>query len=367
MNTRTPNDVEPSPSEGGFAILAVMVMVGVFAMVATTFSRHVIIHERSSTVSEAAFEANEIIDSQIDFVLQSQNTGEAVDHEKLVAAVASGSVGVGGTAVKHDLEFDYDSVGSDRMSLQTKVLSTHGTGATRLIEAGRAPRGIGSDPDSLPQVDSEVLSDLLTGLSIPRFTVANDTIIEDAELNGLVIVKSGAELTLRDVILEGSIISHNAIKGYDIGSFHDATAPKVIIDGSVRIRSGDFLEDVAVLMPDGVFETADSDSRLIINGDVVAHRVVLEGEGATNGNIASADDAVIGSGMMQVGSGRGSDTWSDALDTQDSYETTFFAIVPRKVDLQALGNITAYQFPYQIDKSVSEAGDGTGDDGGSEY
>jgi hypothetical protein len=341
----------PPRDQAGFTIVAVLILVGLMAALATTYSRHVIVYAQASEVSEATLEARELIDSQIEFIIQSQRVGMAVESSRVLDAITGGWVGHGEHLEADETAMTVGSMAAsgstteDRSSVLTSVMSPNGMGATHLIETGRVPILIATHPDTLPVIADDVRIDVMNDSSVPKIYYTSSTLVQDTELTGLIIVSPAAVLTLDNVIVRGAIVSEGAADGSELGDYSAFLAPQLVIQGNARILSDSFLGDLAVLMPDGSITTSGATARLQIEGDVIAHTAQLDCPGAVVGNIATVDALVVGSDMQRVGFGREPQDWSAVLDHHDAWETEFVAFLPRNVTLTDLAAITDFELP----------------------
>jgi hypothetical protein len=340
--------------QAGFTIVAILIIIGMMAALAATYSRHVIVYALASEVSDASLEARELIDSQLEFVLQSQRVGVEVVSGKVVEAMVDGWVGAGEHVMAGRTSMSMQSMktaGSahdDRSSMLVHVEFPNGMGATHLIETARAPALIATHPDNLPIIENELRIELMNDSSIPKTYFSSNTLVQDTELTGLVIVNSGVVLTLDNVIVRGAVLSGGAAGGGTLGDFSEFLAPQLVIQGNARIISESFLGGLAVLMPEGSITANGSDARLQVQGDVLAYTVSLDCPGAVIGNVASVDAAVMHTDMQRVGHGREPQDWSPVLDHHDAWNTEFVAFLPRTVTVDDLSAITSYTLPGSV-------------------
>lgn len=140
--------------------------------------------------------------------------------------------------------------------------------------------------------------------------VTSDTVYEDVTLTGVVRLAAGVRLTLRDVVLHGTIVSHAMIAGtWD----EDDAATEVVLEDGVLIIPGTDLPGCAILMPDGVVE-ADDDANIDVRGVIVADLVDLDdGGGFVHGDVIAANAPTIDVGFELPGSGRGARALPDVL------------------------------------------------------
>lgn len=343
--------------ESGFTVVAILLLVSVMASLAATFSKHVIVDAESTIVSSTMQDSMELLDSQLDFVLQSQRVGQAVDVTSLETAVKDGVVGNGVQIKKAEKKMLVDDVQAQeveevaadvkRARFFTSVVTDTGIGATRLIEAGRVPTTLTSAPDKLPGLDPDVAWDILGGGTIERLDVTQSTLLEDADFEGVIVVHEPSMLTLRNTVVRGTILSASASLGSVPGSYSAFLAPKLVLQGSTRLVAGDALPGLAVLMPDGAVAAEDPLGRVQIVGDVVAHGVSLLSPGTFEGNIATVTPANLSGAIDRVGGARGRREWSSVLDHHGAWEPRFLAFVPRELGWDDVSAITSFELPVK--------------------
>jgi len=202
-----------------------------------------------------------------------------------------------------------------------------------------------SDPDQLPRLEARVIERLIHSRKLRVNRVRQDTRVVGQTLEGLIIVAPGAELVLKDVILVGTIISEAALSSGPISPFDPKGAPRLTIEGGLRIDSWSEVPGVAIAMPDGIVSTGDQDTRLQWHGDVIAYRVELHAEGSLFGRFATVEDAHLSPGLETIGVGRAPRRWSRALDLQGPSTAELVVDIPAARNWEDVTTILETQLP----------------------
>ncbi len=324
--------------ERGYILVALLLLVGAMASIAITYSRHAVIHAHSSSVNSSFVEAHEIAASQLEFVMQSDRAGIPVNADKILGAVKS-------ETTRHDTSLSVAALGNDSVRLGLQALAPDGMGVTRLIEVERMPAPTNLDCNTLPRLEESARLSLTAGKPVPTFTYSTSTTVSNTVLEGLVVIETGVQLTLDNVIVRGMVISGHSLTAALFPVFDPNTAPELVVGGNVRILASDIAPGLAVLMPDGVITTSDSDARLQIVGDVAVHDLTLGCPGTVRGRVASVGDPLLHIDVAHIGAGRAPISWSSALTAQGAFETVSMAFVPRPLVIGDLSTLTDYAFP----------------------
>lgn len=320
--------------DAGFAIVAVLMVVAVMLSVGFTFVRHTTLKAPSSPAFEAAVSARETVESGLDFARESVDAeehllGKTLKLGKQAAQLATADAGT------LSRRFDIRATNSD------------GLGSTLLTEVGQVTSGgdvrVGH-ADHLPRLTPEVMDTLLTDYSIPKIVVSGKETFEDVTLEGLVILEDSAFALMRNVVIEGSVVSRAALLEGPFGDFDENAAPSLVVDKNFRIDPADFLPDVAVVMPNGVVETWYEAGSFQISGDVSAHTVSMQRPGVFDGSLAYVD-LTLGGDVARVGVGLAPRPLADALTPGMTKEDAYMAIVPRVQEADDLRAIIDYWKP----------------------
>lgn len=319
----------------GFTLLAVLIAVAVMAGLVATYGRHVVVVGRSGMSSPQLLAAREAAHSGLAFARQAAVSGEAL---------ASGSIPVGDGEVA--LSVETTAGGNQRVSAES--LAGDGLGARRVAEIGLQPTAatFPAGPASLPTLNEATLDALLADESLVWHAITTSQRIGGVELSGVLVIHPGVELLLDDVVLTGAVLSASVLDGDAPGDFDAGSAPRLVVDGNLRIDAGSGLPGLAILMPDGAVESGDADARIQIHGDVVAHDLSLLHAGVIDGHVLGVDVSLADAAMLdRMGADRKSPEWSSALQLGGAAEPVFLAMVPASLSLASLSPIINYWHP----------------------
>jgi hypothetical protein len=147
------------------------------------------------------------------------------------------------------------------------------------------------DPTYVEQMLTATRETLLSAVKqgdVPVVHLTGRVLVQDTELQGLIVIGTGAEVFFDNVVLEGCLVSEAVFQRPGTVVFSEVAAPRVTIDGNLRIEPMGALPGVAVVLPDGRITTSPGITPgLQIGGDILAHDVSLDGAGAVRGVIAS--------------------------------------------------------------------------------
>ncbi len=327
--------------QSGFVVVAVLLVISVIAVMGTAYIRHVDAGRRDSTLSARALSGRAAFESGTEVARKAVLAGESL----------TGSMVASGTS---EAEVETNSVTSSRTRMLVRAVGDDGIGATALAEMSWIPLEISNHPDALPRIDSVALQAAMLDTTIPKHRYGGQTTLTNVVLDGIVVVENTSALYMDNVVINGCLVSEDALLEDPFGDFDDTTVPCAVITGNLRIEPADFLPGLAVCMPDGVLMTTSADSRIQIGGDVVSHTLVLDRPGAITGNIATVQTPTLHSSFDRPGQGRRPGDWSPTLDTTSTAtDVDFMAFVPRTVTIADLSAIINLQLPARH----SEAGE----------
>ncbi len=152
---------------------------------------------------------------------------------------------------------------------------------TRVVEAS-----VAAGPVPVPDVDAlrDRLREATAGSGVRVTRLSGNTLLEDAELRGIVAIEDGAVVYLDDVVVDGVLVSASLLDGRDGG-----VPARVVVDGDVRVGSEHLLPGLAIALPGGSIRTSDGCRPAFqVVGDVVADEVELAGHGTLHGRVAAA-------------------------------------------------------------------------------
>lgn len=315
-------------SRRGFALLAVLILVGVVALLGATYARHVMVDNRSSPASVSSMRGAGEVESGLQVARQLLRTRGTTVHAAL---------GEGGSLGVSDL-------GSSHSRLELRSVDDHGLGSTLLVEVERAPLLPAAAPDELPRLRAAVVSALLADPTVPKTWVGGLTTIQNADLEGLVIIETGAVLTVNGVCVHGAIVSEQTLTNLPFGPYDVIDAPVLLVAGDLRIEPRLELPGVALVLPDGNVTTTAASARLQLDGDVVAHTLILNGTGALAGNVATVAAPSLAAALQRPGSGRAPRAWAAAFDLGRTSEVQTLAVVPHVQTPTDLPAIMGFDF-----------------------
>lgn len=314
--------------ERGFAIVAVLVVVAVMLSVGMTYLRHTSLKAPSSAAFEEVVTARETVESGLDYARQSVDADEHLSSKKL-------------TLGKKGAHLDTADVGVLSKRFDVRSTNSMGLGSTLLTEVGQVTSGGDvqvTHPDHLPRLTDDVMLNLLTDPNIPKTIVNGSKTYEDTTLTGLVILEKACFALMRNVVVEGAIISRAALTEGPIGDFDVTQTPCLVVDENFRIEPGSFLPDVAIVIPDGVFRTWYDEGSFQVRGDVSVHTVMMQRPGVFDGGLAYVDLTLVPE-VSRIGIGLGPRPLSTNLTPGMTKEDAYMAILPRvqtPTDLRAI-------------------------------
>lgn len=141
--------------------------------------------------------------------------------------------------------------------------------------------------------------------------VAGATTLSDTEINGTLILRRGSVVTLRDVIVNGTIVSVTALMG---PPYTSADATTLVIERGLRVESSPLLAGCSILLPDATL-TLDATARIEVHGVMLANRMVLAGSGFLHSYVLAAAPLVVPASFDRPGWGRGPTAWPSTLET----------------------------------------------------
>ena len=332
MNTIDMRPVRPSRADAGFTLLAVLIAVAIMAGLVATYGRHVIVAGRGGMASPSLLATRDACHSGLAYARQSLVCGEG--------SVAS-SIPAGGTLAM--ISVDQTAGGDDLVSVESVTADGLGARRTAQLALQPVPESVPEGPAALPTLSPETIASVLAGGAPPVLHITQQTRFQGTEMTNLLVVHPGVELQLADVVLHGAVIS-SATLSQGVGSSYDAEgAPRLLVDGNLRIDPSDAMPGLAILLPDGNVSCGVADLRIQIHGDVVAHDVTLLRPGALSGNVAGVNVALADpSELDRLGIERKPPQWSPALDLGEASEPVFLAMVPPSTSLGALSGIIGY-------------------------
>jgi hypothetical protein len=316
----------------GYTLVAVLLAVAVMAGLVAAYGRHVIVAGRGGMASPQLLATREACHSGLAYARQALVAGTAAGTSSVPIGDAVATISVAETAGGHQL-VTVESVGDDGLGARrTAELALQGVPVT-------SPSG----PASLPTLSPATVTSLLGigTLAITHYT--SSARVEGADLSGLLVIHPGVELQLDDVVLHGAVISASVLEQEPLGAFDVELAPRLLVDGNLRIDPPEALPGLAILLPDGRVSSGAVDARVQIHGDVVAHDVSLLHEGSLEGHVMGIGVALADASVLdRLGIDRKPPEWSSALSLGGSSEPVFLATVPVSTTVGSLSAIVHY-------------------------
>jgi len=283
--------VKAAPREqSGFVLLAVLLLAVLMTSIVLTYARHSIVAADTNSANLRAQAAE-----------QAAGDGFVWAKQKLLAAPAGTSAtlrvnGEAGVTV---------SVGAGSGKRAISVEAT-GPGTTQQFEA--TAETYATTSGNLPKVTPT--GRVAVNAAAAKTEVNGAVTYANTEITGILYLRYGSSVTLRDVIITGGIVSEAAL----LGAWTPAQATQITIDGGLLIETGSVVPGCAILAPDATI-TGTGNDRVQIEGVVVAASLTLPGSGSLHAQIATTTTPVLSVNIDQPGSGRAPRTWPDVLDT----------------------------------------------------
>lgn len=306
--TRRTTHVSRAQGEQGWVLIATLIISSIAAGLTMTWARHAVLSKGTLEMAHGASETEEHVYSGIhrtrEKMRQGKGPGTAEDGEDDLVVMESGD------QVRHERAVE----SHDKREIRTRAYRPTGDwsqeAATR-ASAQVVPHGSRNqngrrtrlDPDS---GDAVMLAGNLT-------IISGSTSYTGTTLAGLYLLEEGAELTLEDVVLRGTILTrHGAAQ--TSAPLEGSSRPSVNVYGGLRLLAGTELPEVSMSAPDLVFNAAPDASI-----DIEGMSVVDEFEAPCRGTIRSmlvceSAEANIGADVRRPGYGRGAQSWPDCME-----------------------------------------------------
>jgi hypothetical protein len=291
------------PAEAGWVLAASLILATMATAVTITYARHALLAKHTLQFGKGASEVDEASRSELERVRELMRIGDKPGtlstgtHDSAVTPTGEAVVG----------EREVTSHGKRELRVQAQGNSTNSTEEARLTASSTVV------PGNKPEVDRTtlecptgdvVLSGMVTIISGPQSYVGT-------ELAGFFLLEDGAELTLQDVILRGTILTRNGACPDHLPAT-GSNRPQLNVYGGLKLLAGTELPDVAIVAPDLVID-ADATSRVDVQGFVSADEVHVNGRGSVHGMVVHNTDEQFGSKMRRPGHGRGPQAWPDVI------------------------------------------------------
>lgn len=272
-------------------LLGVLLLAVLVTSVVMGYARHVLLSASNARETVAVQEAESAADSGIAWARQ---TLLADGSRSTRLALDSGST----------VSINVVDAGTD---LRTLTISSNVGGQTQnLVGTVETYAAVGG---SLPALTSAARAAVAAHGSV---TSLNGTqTLQDTTITGLLYLQNGANVTLRDCIVAGTIVSQPALS---TTGWRAVDRTRLTLSGSTIIESAAALSGVSIIAPDATV-VGDGTEAVQISGVVVCSSLALTGWGAISGQIASTTAPALASSIDLPGAGREARTWPVALDT----------------------------------------------------
>ena len=291
------------PDEAGWVLAAALVLATMATAVTVTYARHALLAKHSLQFGKGASEVDEASRSELDRVRELMRIGDkpgtlaSGTHDSAVTPTGESVVG----------EREVVSHGKNELRVQAQGNTTNSTEEAKLKASSTVVPGNKSEGQrtTLPCPTGDVvLAGSVTIISGSQSYVGT-------ELAGFFLLEDGAELTLQDVILRGTIITRNGACPDNLPAT-GSNRPRLNVYGGLKLLAGTELPDVAVVAPDLVID-ADVNSRVDVQGFVSADEIHVNGRGSVHGMVVHNESEEFGSKMRRPGHGRGPQPWPDVI------------------------------------------------------
>ena len=285
--------------ERGWVLAASLILATMATAVTITYARHALLAKHTLQFGKGASEVDEASRSELERVRELMRIGDKP------GTIAAGTHDSAVTPTGESVQGERQVTSHDTRELRVQAQGN----STNSTEEAKLKAQATVTPGNQPEVDSTTI-ECPTGSIILTGSV---TIISGAQsytgvqMAGIFLLEDGAELTLQDVVLHGTILTrHGACRDHPAATGSDR--PHVRVYGGLKLVAGTELPDVAIVAPDMILE-ADSTTRVEVQGFVSADEVVVDGRGAVHGMVVHNQYEQFGGKMRRPGFGRGPQSW----------------------------------------------------------
>ena len=302
-NTNDKRRRDRRSQEGGWVLMATLVLSTIVVSVTVTYARHAVLAKKSLEVASGASAAEEASRSGL------ERTRERMEEGYLPGTEEEGTEDVVETPTGEIVISEREVIDHDDRKLKVEARGNGGSfeDEATLKAKGRVTPGHGKN-DSVTSTDCDT-GTMLAGLVT---IISGDVTYQGTELAGLFLLEEGATLTLDDIVLRGTIITRAGMCKDNL-PHSGSSRPAVNVYGGLRHLAGTELPDTAVLGPDLVY-ICDSQSRVELEGMVVTDEFEVRGRGTVKGMVVSKKDPVFSSNCSRPGNGRGLQSWPESIE-----------------------------------------------------
>jgi hypothetical protein len=286
-------------AEAGWVLAASLVLSSLVIAVTVTYARHAVLAKKSLEFGKGASEVEEASRSEMEKVRERMRDGDPP------GTVNEGTHDEAVTPTGEYVEGEREVLGNQRREVRVRARSgpVDDGEEFRTKARGRVEPGSGKTQ----QRTTVQCADGQTLLAGNLMVISGPTEFQGVELAGLMLLEDGAELTLQDVVLRGTILTrHGACN--DHPKAEGANRPTVRVFGGLRLLAGTELPETAMCAPDAIFE-ADDASRVEIRGFAVADEIKVKGRGCVRGMVVSGESEDVADSVRRPGHGRGQESY----------------------------------------------------------
>jgi hypothetical protein len=320
-------------SESGWVFAASLILSALVAAVTVTYARHAILAKKSLEYDQASTAVESASRSGLERVRERMRRGDSpgtIDEGTHDEAVTDSGEHVIG---------EREVTGHGKRELRAHAASDDGSDESSIT--ARADVVPGSDTDGDPTaLDCDDGSGVLLAGSLT--VISGSVSLSDVQLSGFFLLEEGAELTLDDVVLNGTIVTRAGLCNGNLPT-EGSNRPRVRVIGGLRLLAGNELPDVAVAGPDLRFE-AESGSRVEIDGFVSTDELRLDGRGSVRGMVVTRTQETIGSDISRPGHGRGKPSFPDSV-VPGAERVTAIAFPAQPVTTALLDQMASAEMP----------------------
>jgi hypothetical protein len=318
--SRLAQHMTASRRPAGYVLLTVLLLASLIVATTAAYARHTSQDWRQSTASLWVHETREAAQSGVAFARQVLSSGQGLGTSSLSSGGKTISVLV-------------SDAGGDKRDIHVDATAA-GLGATLDAEA----HVFGLAGTKLPSLTAGAVSAVTADAAAIRYT--GTVTVQNQVITGTLKLARSCRLTLKDVVLHGSIVSENALAG---AAYNAAFATTLTLQEGVRIEPTAVLPGCAIVLPDGAV-VADATSNLEIHGVVIGNSVAVTGTGSMDSQVVATTAFTLPAGIDRPGLGRAPLAWPAALQIPalGLKSLAFHAASPATGEVNA---IKAYHFP----------------------
>jgi hypothetical protein len=280
---------DPLRPARGYVLITVLLLAGLIVATTAGYARHTTVDWRQSTASLWVHETREAAQSGVAFARQVLSSGQGLGTSSLTS---------GGRTITVSIA----DAGGDKRAIHVEAM-TSGLGATIQADA----RVYGFTQDTLPTLGTAAVRAVQTDAA--AVACSGTMTLADRVITGTLRLATGCNLTLRDVVLHGSIVSEAALRG---PPYRDGDSTTLTMENGVRIEPTSVLPGCAILMPDGAIISVAS-SEVELHGAVVGRTLSLAGTGSADAQVVASQPFRLPSTIDRPGFGRAPQAWPAAL------------------------------------------------------